>query len=248
MERHASWATFASQRLTRARPRLPPPRPRPHPRAYGRSSRGRRRRASARAAAAAPPRSRRRRARARRPRGRSRRRGAPRRRPGRRGRVAETDERLGGVSELLRVGGWNLDRGTPDLRLEGRRGPLGDDAGPVDDPDAVSEHVRLLEVLRGEEHGHALLPREAGDLRPEGAPALGIEAGGGLVEEEDRGTVDEREGQVEAALHPAGVGADAALGGERRGRRARAARPRAGAARRRSCRGVRPSGGCGRGR
>ena len=65
-----------------------------------------------------------------------------------------------------------------------------------------SASVRLLEVLRGEEHGHALLPREAGDLRPEGAPALGIEAGGGLVEEEDRGTVDERGGGVERRFIP----------------------------------------------
>ena len=38
----------------------------------------------------------------------------------------------------------------------------------VDDPDAVGEHVRLLEVLRGEEDGHAVLAREPRDLLPTG--------------------------------------------------------------------------------
>ena len=216
MERRVSWATFASQRLTRARPRPPRSRPRPRPRACDRSSRGRRRPAWARAAAAAPPRSRRRRARARRRRGRTRRQGAlPRCRAAPRSRRRSG----GGVSaaspSCSGSAGVDLHGRAPDLRLERRRRPLGDDPAAVDDPDAVGEDVRLLEVLRGEEDRDALLPREARDLRPEGAAALRVEAGRRLVEEEDRGPVDERERQVEAALHPAGVGADAAVGGER---------------------------------
>ena len=43
---------------------------------------------------------------------------------------------------------------------------LGDDPAVVDDPDPVGEDVGLLEVLRGQEDGHALLLGEAADLAP----------------------------------------------------------------------------------
>ena len=83
----------------------------------------------------------------------------------------------------------------------------------VDDPDPVGEHVGLLEVLRGQEDGHAVLAREPGDLVPERAAALRVEAGRRLVEEEDARPVDEREREVEPALHAARVAADLAVGG-----------------------------------
>ena len=51
------------------------------------------------------------------------------------------------------------------------------------------------------------------DLLPQRGPALRIEAGRRLVEEQHPRPVDERQGQVEAALHPARVPADAAVGG-----------------------------------
>ena len=86
----------------------------------------------------------------------------------------------------------------------GRRA-LGDDVAVVDDPDAVGEHIGLLQVLRGQEDGHALLLREPADLAPERVPALRVEPGGRLVEEEDARVVHERQREVEAALHPAGV-------------------------------------------
>src|SRR5256885_10500127 len=41
-----------------------------------------------------------------------------------------------------------------------RRRALGDDVAVVDDPDAVGEDVGLLEVLRGQEDGHAFLLRQ----------------------------------------------------------------------------------------
>ena len=50
------------------------------------------------------------------------------------------------------------------------------------------------------------------DLLPERGPALDVEAGGRLVEEEDARAVDEREREVEPALHPAGVAAHLAVG------------------------------------
>ena len=53
------------------------------------------------------------------------------------------------------------------------------------------------------------------DLLPDRLAADRVEAGGRLVEEEHAGLVDERGGEVEPALHPARVGADAAVGGLR---------------------------------
>ena len=70
----------------------------------------------------------------------------------------------------------DLDRRAPDLGLQRLRRALGDDLAVVDDPDAVGEHVGLLEVLRGEEDGHAVLAREPRDLVPQVGAALRIEA------------------------------------------------------------------------
>ena len=53
---------------------------------------------------------------------------------------------------------------SPPSALGGRA--LGDDVAVVDDPDPVGEDVRLLEVLRGQEDGDALLLREPADLLP----------------------------------------------------------------------------------
>jgi hypothetical protein len=50
------------------------------------------------------------------------------------------------------------------------------------------------------------------DLVPQRAAALRVQAGGRLVEEEDRRAVHERERQVEPALHAARVAADLAVG------------------------------------
>ena len=83
----------------------------------------------------------------------------------------------------------------------------------VDDPDAVREDVRLLEVLRREEHRHAVLARETVHLLPERAAALRVEPGGRLVEEEDARTVNQRQGKIEAPLHAARVRLDLPVSG-----------------------------------
>ncbi len=51
------------------------------------------------------------------------------------------------------------------------------------------------------------------DLLPQRRAALGVEAGRRLVEEQDARLVHQRQREVEAPLHPAGVAADAAVGG-----------------------------------
>ena len=113
-----------------------------------------------------------------------------------------------------------------DLRLQRGRRPLGDDLPLVDDPDPVREDVRLLEVLRRQEDRHALLAAQARDLLPERGPALRVEAGRRLVEEEDRaagGRARARDRGV-ASCRPSSPTPCGRL--RRRARRARGARPR----------------------
>src|SRR6266545_896196 len=118
---------------------------------------------------------------------------------------AEASEDRGGPVKLLGIGRDDLDGRTPDLGLQLGRRSLGDDLAVVDDPHPIGERVGLLQVLGREEDRHPLVPGEALHLRPEGQTALDVETGGGLVEEEDARLVDEREREVEPALHPARV-------------------------------------------
>ena len=120
-----------------------------------------------------------------------------------------------------------------DAPLELRRRALGDDAAAVEHGDAVGQPVGLLEVLGGEEHGHALAG-EPGHRVPHRLAAARVEADGRLVEEHDRRAADQPGGEVEPAAHAAGVGADAPAAGvaeleavaaaRRRGRGRRSAR------------------------
>ena len=212
-----------------------PRRRRRRPRASGRSSRGRRRRARADAAAGRRRRCPRRRARARRRR-------APRRPPSSRtatlfglpaaGSPKRRERRARGAPCRSGSAGRRLERDAADLGLERGRRALGDDVPVVDDADAVGEHVGLLEVLRRQEDGHAVLAREPLDLRPQRAAALRVEAGRRLVEEQD--------GRAVHAARARGRGGASCRPSSRRpcARRRRSAR-RGRAARRRAC-GARP--------
>ena len=103
--------------------------------------------------------------------------------------------------------------GPADLGLQLGRRALGDDPAVVDDPDAVGEHVRLLEVLGGQEDGHPLV----GASRPtssQSAVRLWMSRPVvGSSRNRMRGPVHEREREVEAPLHAARVAADLAVGG-----------------------------------
>jgi hypothetical protein len=73
----------------------------------------------------------------------------------------------------------------------------------VDDGHPAAELVGLLHVVGGEEDGLALAVQLLHDL-VEGQAALGVEAGGRLVEEEDVGLVHDRPGHHEPLGHAAG--------------------------------------------
>ena len=97
-----------------------------------------------------------------------------------------------GVGELLEVG----DRAE------------GDEFGHVDVAEAAAA-FGFVHVVGGDEEGDAL----AGELEeevPEGAAGDGVDAGGGLVEEDDLGGVDDGAGEGEALLPASGELGDAA--------------------------------------
>ena len=130
-----------------------------------------------------------------------------------------------------RVGELDVHGRLPHARLQRLRRALGDEVAARDDPDAVGELLGLLEVLRGEEHGRAVVVQRS-HLAPQRGAARGIEAGRRLVEEEHvaGGGRAPARGRAAAACRPS----SRRPGGRppRSARRARAAAPRARAPRR----------------
>ena len=103
-------------------------------------------------------------------------------------------------------------RSPPTWLFSSRGRPFRDHQALVDHRDAVGEPVGLVEDLRGEQHRRA--PRdERLDRIPELDAAADVQSGGRLVEEQDRRPGDQRGGQVEAAAHPARIGANETVGG-----------------------------------
>src|SRR5688572_29161869 len=94
-----------------------------------------------------------------------------------------------------------------DLALQLVGGAVSDDLAVVDDRQPVGQGVRLLDVMGRQEYGRARFAQTA-DLVPHPRSRLGIEAGGRLVEEEDRRSVDDAQTDIEPALHAARVRGD----------------------------------------
>ena len=90
-------------------------------------------------------------------------------------------------------------------RAQGSAVPSATSRAVVEHRDPVGEAVRLLQVLRGEEDGHAVGHEVADDL-PHRAPAARVQAGGRLVEEDDPRVGDQAHREVEPAPHAARVG------------------------------------------
>ena len=97
-----------------------------------------------------------------------------------------------------------LDLGGREQLLELGEGAVLDDRALVQDRDAVGELLGLVEVLGGQQHGRAALG-EFLDGLPHLDPRLRVEAGGGLVEEDDRRVADQAHRDVEPASHAARV-------------------------------------------
>jgi hypothetical protein len=106
----------------------------------------------------------------------------------------------------------------------GERGPAPAEPGrgvhlyhpaPADHADPVGQVLGLVQVVGGEQHRGALVPQSADEV-PELAAHLRVEAGGGLVQEQQLGAADDAEGDVEAAALASGeqAGAAAALVGQ----------------------------------
>ena len=112
---------------------------------------------------------------------------------------------------LLAVPEADHDRVAGHLALQRARGALGHDLAVVDDHEAIAQRVRLFQVVGGEEHRGAAVAQPA-DVIPQVRPALRVEPGRRLVEEQHRGLVHQAERDVEAAALTAGVGADPAVG------------------------------------
>ena len=127
--------------------------------------------------------------------------------------LSEPAQQLRQTLAGLRVHGLDRHARAPDFGLQLGGGALRDDRPAVDDPDPVGQRVRLLEVLRGEEHRDPLVVGQPRDLLPQRRPALGVQAGRGLVEEQDPGLVDQRHGEVQAPLHAARITTHAAIRG-----------------------------------
>src|SRR5207248_4692179 len=75
---------------------------------------------------------------------------------------------------------------------------LGHEDAVLDDRDPVAERLRLVEIVGREEQRLAELLQPP-DRGPGGSPRGRVEAGRGLVEEDQLGVTDEREREVEPA-------------------------------------------------
>ena len=78
-----------------------------------------------------------------------------------------------------------------------------DDLALADHADAVGHFFGFFDVVGGQDDGHAALA-QAADHGPHVAAQLDVDAGGGLVEKQNRGFVGQRLGDHHPALHAAG--------------------------------------------
>ena len=96
----------------------------------------------------------------------------------------------------------------PDLRLQLRRAADGEQGSSVHRDQPV-ETLGLVHVGRGHQHRHVgPLGAQPMDQIPELTPREGIDAGGGLIQNQQLGVVDQRTAEPQFLLHAAGELAD----------------------------------------
>lgn len=84
----------------------------------------------------------------------------------------------------------------------------------VDDDYVAGQVIGFFEVLGGQEHAGAL-GNQVPDGGPQLDPAVRVETGGGLVEQKQPWLPDEAGAEIQAAAHPARVGAHEPVPGVR---------------------------------
>ena len=99
------------------------------------------------------------------------------------------------------------DGAAPALGPELFGGGVGEDAPPGQHDHPVGQLVGLFEVVGGDQHGG---PGRGQVLhgRPGPPAGLGVQAGGGLVQEQQLGPADDAQGDVDPAAPAARQGAD----------------------------------------
>ncbi len=96
-----------------------------------------------------------------------------------------------------------------------------DEATSSEDRDPICDLLHLREDVARDEHGPTLgaeAPQEVAHLHDPG----GVEAVGGLIEDQQRGILEQRRGDAEALLHPQRIGPDHVVRAGREARRDRA--------------------------
>src|SRR5579885_3441380 len=102
-------------------------------------------------------------------------------------------------------------RAATETGQQGLRAAGGDDAAGVDDGDPVAQPLGLIEVVGGQQHGHLGRALHGGDEVEQLVPDPGVEADGGLVEEQDLGMREEGPGDFDAAALAPAVAGDGAV-------------------------------------
>ena len=88
---------------------------------------------------------------------------------------------------------------------------LRDDFTVINDSDSLCDAGGFVHVMGGEKDGYAFGFVDMFDVVPELVAALGVEAEGRLIEEENLGNLEEAAGDFQAAFHAAGKGFDEAV-------------------------------------
>ena len=93
------------------------------------------------------------------------------------------------------------------------QGALGKEPPLVHQAVAGADFLGIAQLVGAQEAGGTLLPGQAAKKGVDGLGTLGVQAGGGLVQEEDLGPVHQRPGQGEPLPHAGGVGPQFLPGG-----------------------------------
>ena len=105
--------------------------------------------------------------------------------------------------QLCSTGAKNLDHiRLQVLRNQGPRLPFGNFSAMVEHQQPRAQPLSLVHEMGGQQNGFTLLQQQLQAL-PHQVAGLGVEAGGGLVEQQQARVIDQRTRQAEPALHTA---------------------------------------------